>query len=475
MAAVKEQTQATAAVPVGGVWSGPQRRLTIGLTLTVTCTALEALAVATTMPATVRDLGGLALYGWAFSAFMLTNLVGITLAGDEADRRGPVRPFALGVALFTIGLLIAGTAPTMLLVVVGRAVQGLGAGFIGSVAYVAVGRGYPEAVKPRMLAVLATAWVVPGLVGPALAGLVAAHVGWRWVFLGLAPLPPLAAILALPILGHLDHPALARANWGRAASGVQLAGGAALVLAGLGQAIVPLAAGLLLAGILVGLPALRRLLPAGALRFASGLPASVATAGLLNLAFFGVDAFVPLTLTAIRGQNIATAGIPLTAATLGWTVGSWLQAHLAPRHGRRLLVESALALIAIGVGGIIAVLFPGTPGWLAVPAWFVAGLGMGLAFSTISLVVLETAAAGQEGAASASFQLANVLGSALGTGGGGAIVGHGGATTPAAAALLTQDLLMLGTLGLTALAAARMGQRLPRDQDNHIAESQAPR
>jgi len=219
MAAVKEQTQATAAVPVGGVWSGPQRRLTIGLTLTVTCTALEALAVATTMPATVRDLGGLALYGWAFSAFMLTNLVGITLAGDEADRRGPVRPFALGVALFTIGLLIAGTAPTMLLVVVGRAVQGLGAGFIGSVAYVAVGRGYPEAVKPRMLAVLATAWVVPGLVGPALAGLVAAHVGWRWVFLGLAPLPPLAAILALPILGHLDHPALARANWGRATDG----------------------------------------------------------------------------------------------------------------------------------------------------------------------------------------------------------------------------------------------------------------
>jgi hypothetical protein len=85
-----------------------------------------------------------------------------------------------------------------------------------------------------------------------------------------------------------------------------------------------------------------------------------------------------------------------------------------------------------------------------------------LAFSTISLVVLETAASGQEGAAAAAFQLANVLGSALGTGGGGTIIGHGSTTTPSSAALLTQDLLMLAALGLTALAAARMGRRLPR-------------
>ena len=452
-------------LPVGGVESGAQRRLTFGLTLIVTCTALEALAVATTMPATVRDLGGLSLYGWAFSAFMLTNLVGITLAGDEADRRGPARPLATGIALFTIGLLIAGTAPAMLVVVAGRAVQGLGAGIIGSVAYVAVGRGYPEAARPRMLAVLATAWVVPGLIGPALAGLVAAHFGWRWVFLGLAPLPPLAAILTLPILGRLDRPAVTSADWHRAATALRLAAGTALILAGVGQSSVPLAAGLLLTGAVLALPALRRLLPVGALRLATGLPATVMTAAFLNMAFFGVDAFVPLTLTAIRGQSLAMGGIPLTTATLGWTAGSWLQAHLAPSRGRRLLVESGLALIAIGIGGMLAVLVASAPVWLAALAWAVAGLGMGLAFSTISLVVLETAAKGQEGAASAALQLANVLGSALGTGGGGAIVGQSGGTTPGSASLLTQDLLMLAVLGLTALAAARMGRRLPQKPD----------
>src|SRR6185312_8859764 len=116
-----------------------------------------------------RSLGGLTYYGWAFSAFLLTNLVGLTVAGDDADRHGPARPFAIGVALFTLGLVIAGTAPTMLVLVGGRAVQGFGAGVVSSVAYVAVARGYPEAARARMLAMLSTAWVVPGLVGPAAA------------------------------------------------------------------------------------------------------------------------------------------------------------------------------------------------------------------------------------------------------------------------------------------------------------------
>src|SRR5262245_42999196 len=113
-----------------GIWSRANRGLTIGLLMTVVGVAFEALAVATTLPATTRDLGGLALYGWAFSAFMLTNLIGITISGAEADRHGPARPYLLGIGLFTLGLLIAGAAPTMLIVVLGRTVQGFGAGFI---------------------------------------------------------------------------------------------------------------------------------------------------------------------------------------------------------------------------------------------------------------------------------------------------------------------------------------------------------
>src|SRR3954451_20316345 len=112
------------------IWRGPYRLLTIGLVLTVASSAFEALAVAATLPATVKELGGIALYGWAFSAFMLTNLIGITIAGGEADRQGPARPFLIGIVLFAFGLLIAGLAPSMQVLIAGRAVQGFGAGAI---------------------------------------------------------------------------------------------------------------------------------------------------------------------------------------------------------------------------------------------------------------------------------------------------------------------------------------------------------
>src|SRR6202046_4342028 len=113
----------------GGGLMAPQRRaLTVGLLLTVTFVASEALAVVTVMPVVARDLGGFRLYGWAFSAFMLGSVVGIVVAGREADRRGPAIPFVAGLMLFGAGLAVAGLAPSMAVLVAGRALQGIGAG-----------------------------------------------------------------------------------------------------------------------------------------------------------------------------------------------------------------------------------------------------------------------------------------------------------------------------------------------------------
>ncbi len=443
-----------------GVWDPKYRLLTLGLILTVAGSAFEALAVATTLPATVRDLGGLALYGWAFSAFMLTNLVGITLAGGEADAHGPARPFVVGVGLFALGLIVAGLAPTMGVVIAGRAVQGLGAGAIASVSYVAVGRGYAESAKPRMLALLSSAWVVPGLVGPALAGLIADHLGWRWVFLALAPLTPLAAGLAFPALRRFSRKGAGQRDWQRAILAVRLTLGAGLVMVGLGYPSPLIAAGLTVTGAGLALPALRRLLPPGTLRAAPGLPAAIATIGLVNLAFFGADAFVPLALTSARGQTATAAGLALTAATVAWTAGAWIQAHLAARRGRRLLVIIGLALIATGIAGIVVGLVAAPPVALMVLAWGVAGLGMGLAYSTITLVVIERALPGQEGAASAAMQLVNGLGIAIGTGLGGTVVAYASRrnATPRAGIVL-QDLLMIVVAAVAAVTASRLPGR----------------
>src|SRR5215475_10842225 len=213
-----------------GLWSRQRRALTTGLVLTITFIASEALAVVTIMPVVARDLGGLSLYGWVFSAFMLGNVIGIVTAGRQADRYGPARPFLGGLVLFCAGLAIAGAAPTMLVLVGGRALQGIGAGAVPAVAYVAIGRSLPEALQARMMAVLSTAWVVPGLVGPAVSAAVASLVGWRWVFLGLLPLVAITGSMALPALVRLGRaaadPAAAAGAEHRLADGVAVAAGA---------------------------------------------------------------------------------------------------------------------------------------------------------------------------------------------------------------------------------------------------------
>src|SRR6201992_754527 len=225
-----------------GIWAPARRPLTVGLVLAVTFVAFEALAVATILPLVGRHLGDLRLYGWVFSTFLLASLIGIVVAGTLADRVPLWRPMLAGLALFALGLAVGGTAPDMAVLVAGRAVQGLGPGVVPAVAYGAISRCYPEQSRPRMFAVLSTAWVVPGLIGPGIAALVAAAVGWRWVFLGLLPLVAAAGILVVLALRHVPRPA----NPGTTAvpylGVLGVVAGAGIALASVSSGLVPVVA-----------------------------------------------------------------------------------------------------------------------------------------------------------------------------------------------------------------------------------------
>jgi MFS family permease len=118
--------------------------------LAVTVVAFEALAVATILPIVSRDLGDFRLYGWVFSAFLLSSLLGIVVAGTLADRGPLERPMLAGLGLFAAGLAVGGLAPDMPVLVAGRALQGLGAGVVPAVGYVAISRAYPDVCRPRM-------------------------------------------------------------------------------------------------------------------------------------------------------------------------------------------------------------------------------------------------------------------------------------------------------------------------------------
>ena len=409
-----------------GLWAPARRRLAVGLVLTVTLVAFESLAISTAMPLVARDLGGLHLYGWVFSGFFLGSLLGIVLAGQAADRHGTMAPYLVGLALFAIGLLIGGLAPTMALLVAGRVVQGAGAGAIPAIAYTSVGRVIPTELRPRMFAVLASAWVIPSLLGPAAASALAAAVGWRAVFLALLPLVGVAAMMTAPALDRRAPAARAGAAADRRPAAAALVAGVTLVLAAVGGLPGSASAALLAVGAPLAFTAFLRLVPPGTVRLAPGLPAAVMARGMLTFAFFGVDAYVSLAFVEVRGQPAWVGGAALTAAALWWTTGAWIQQRLVSSLGPRRLVVAGFACVAAGVAGMFGALGP-LPLWPAVGIWSIAGLGMGLAYASISVTVLASAPAGQEGAASASLQLTDVLGVALGTGVGGAFVAIGAA------------------------------------------------
>lgn len=424
--------------------------------MAVTLVAFEALAVATILPVVSRRLGDLSLYGWVFSAFLLSSLVGIVVAGTLADRRSVTLPMLAGLAFFASGLIIGGTASSMPVLVAGRAVQGIGAGVVPATAYVAISRGYPPNVRPQMFAVLSSAWVVPGLVGPAIAAAVASAVGWRWVFLGLVPLVVVAGLIAAHSLRTLPPAAAvaaAASSFTASSSGSGLSGDpvaepavadrntdrapvrwlpVAGIVAGAGIALAAVDSGRILT-VVVGMVAgaallavsLRRLTPEGTLRARPGLPATVAGRGLLTFGFYAADAYVPYALTTGRHAPTWLAGLALTAGTILWTVGAWVQARYVQRLGPRRLVRTGQVLLLIAVGGMGLVLLPAVPPALGVLAWSVAGMGMGIGYAPLSVATLDRAPAGEEGRATSALQLTDVLGQAIGTGVAGGVVAAG--------------------------------------------------
>jgi MFS family permease len=438
----------------------PQHRsLVVGVVGIVVAIAFEAIAVATAMPVAARELHGVRSYALAFSLFLTTSLVGMVLAGVVSDRRGPVLPFLGATVVFVAGLLLAGSAQDMWVLILARAVQGFGAGLNAVALYVVVGRAFSKSLRPRVFSALSGAWVLPALVGPPVAGLLADHASWRWVFFGVVPLTLGATALVLPRLRNLpapepasDPPAAERRGLLGAAVGAALGAGA---LQYAGQELLSLpavvTAGLAVAGGLLLGVCVTRLLPRGSLRLGRGLPTIVLMRGVFSGAFFGAEAFIPLMLIEQRGLATTVAGASLTGGALTWSLGSWYQGRPGLTLPRPRLVAGGSALVALGILVVSAALVPAVPGPLtavvAAVGWLVAGLGMGLGVTSLSVLLLEASPPAEQGANSAALQVSDSLGSILMLGLAGAVFaglhdrGHDG-------------LVFLGIYALTGVLAA---------------------
>ncbi|GAA4286027.1 MFS transporter [Georgenia daeguensis] len=442
------------------------RLLLVASVTLITLAAFEALAVATVMPVVVEDLGGLHLYAVAAGAPLAAQLVATAVSGAWSDARGPRGSLLAGVLLFCAGLVAAGLAPTMALLAVGRAVQGFGAGLLMVPLYVLVGSMVPAARQPRFFAAFAAAWVVPGLVGPAIAGTVADAASWRWVFLAVPVLTLAAFTVLLPLLRHVpptrrgrpDASArrrtravlLAATGTGLAAAALQVAGsdgGTAGVVLGLAG----------LAGLAVTVPLL---LPAGTLRLRLGVPSAVACRGLLHAAFVSAETFLPLLLVRVHDWSAREAGLVLTVSSLTWAAGSAVQGRVHGPGRRAVLLRLGPLLLAAGTFVAAAAALPGAGTWWAVVGWTVAGGGMGLVFPALSVLALQATPRAEHGNVSSSLQISDGLGAALGLALAGALftalVGTGGTGGYLA------GLVLAGSLALLAVGAGARAAHVQR-------------
>ncbi|ADG74458.1 major facilitator superfamily MFS_1 [Cellulomonas flavigena DSM 20109] len=400
----------------------------------VVLVAFESFAVTTVMPQVADLLGGRELYAFAFAGPLATGAVGMVVAGAWADRRGPAAPFATGVALFVTGLVVAGAAQSMPVLVAGRLAQGLGGGVVNVTLLVAVARAYPPVLHPRVFAWFSTAWVLPSIVGPSLAGLVAELAGWRWVFLGVAVLvlPATVPLLAtVRRLGRAEADGTAPAaaaptpaapsdagtdDPGDAARRVGWAVLVAVAILALNVAAtlpVPWSPVVAVGAAVVAVAAARPLLPVGALRVRHGLPSVISTRGLLSGAFFGAQVYVPYLLVDRDGWGATASGLGLSTAALAWSASSVVQGRLGSRLRSRTAVRTGATLLVVGVAGAALATALDLPAGVVVAVWTASGAGMGLASSRLNVLLLGWSAPQDQGRNSAANSIADSVGAAL--------------------------------------------------------------
>ncbi len=451
----------------GGVLGRAHRALSVGIVSVVFLIAFEATAVGTAMPVAARELNGVASYAFAFSGFFTTSLFGMVLAGQWADRRGPLAALTTGIGSFAAGLVIAGTAQTMWVFILGRAVQGLGGGLVIVALYVVVGRAYPERLRPAIMAAFAAGWVVPSIVGPLASGAVTEQLGWRWVFLGIPVLVVFPLALALPQIrrrasGPVDAeaaPAPLDRRRIRLALGIALGAGLVQYAA---QDLRPLSLVPAAAGAALLVPAVLGLLPRGTYRAARGLPSVVLLRGVCAGSFVAAESFVPLMLVTQRGLSPTLAGLSLAAGGGTWALGSWLQSRprLAPYRER--LMTAGMVLVVAALATAPSVLLPAVPAWIVAVVWAFGCLGMGLVISSTSVLLLRLSAPEEAGANSAALQISDALSNALllaAAGAAFAALGGGTAAHPAAFAVVFFAMAVVALAGVWVATRCGSGDR----------------
>lgn len=401
--------------------------------------AINVFISGTLLPSVVADIGGLDLFAWNTTLFIVASIIASIFAAIRPFGIGPRGNYLIAATTFGIGSLICGLAPEMWVMLLGRAVQGFGAGLLGALTYAMIRLVFVERLWPRAMALLSGVWGVATLFGPAIGGVFAQFDAWRWAFIILVPFAVLLAILALRVIpkrgdeaGVKNIPALQ----------IFLLIGAvmAISLASVFTGNLPLTAaltGLAVLGIVwlgyVERTGARRLLPSGTFTFGSVLAPLLLTMMLMQLAITS-DVFVPLFLQRLHGQGPLAAGYIVALVAVGWSTGSIICSGWTGARARILLVggPTLLALAAVALAIFIGRVNIEGSIWPLLPigaALLCMGWGIGATWPHLLTRLFQAAPAGEKDLTSAAITMVQLFASGLGAALGGMIVNLAGLST----------------------------------------------
>ncbi|KOY16207.1 MFS transporter [Paenibacillus xylanivorans] len=413
-----------------GIFDTQYRAPTIGIVLVLATVAFEGLAITTIAAKMAQSLQGIHLYGWIFSSFLLSQLIGTLVMGQQVDKRGVFTSMLVSFSVFVLGTVVAAVSFDMHMLIAGRAFQGFGAGALITCVYTCVTLQYPDALRTQILAAFSMAFVLPSLIGPYLAGLIASYISWRFVFWIVLPLIGLALSLTfrsfrdLQIRQTLAGPAPTADS--KTIHAILLAVGTGLLLTGLGMITDWKGIVLTLGGLFVMIPQMRKLLPKGTFSVKKGLPATLVSRGLYVACYFTTESFVILALTEVKGLSADLAGLLVAAGSLSWSTAAWLQAKLDVRDQGRAQKGRVMTGIGIMIAGtilvILALILSNGGIILILLSQMITGFGVGLANPTTAAIALQHALPRKEGEMSANLQFVDSFYMGVSIGVGGALI-----------------------------------------------------
>ncbi|HEY7064380.1 MAG TPA: MFS transporter [Chloroflexota bacterium] len=394
---------------------------TVALLVSALVSAMDVTIVATVMPTIVSELGGLALYSWGFAGYLLTSTTTVPIYGRLADIYGRKPLYLTALGVFCLGSLLCGLAPSMELLIAFRAVQGLGAGGMMTVGTTLAGDLFPGDERPKIQGLISTVWGVASIAGPAVGSLIVLNTSWRWVFWINLPV----GLLAAAILAATVHERVERQR-----QEVDYAGAALLTL-GIGALLVGLveggergfatprvlglfAASAALVALLAWVEARREapVVPHRLLRQRLLGLASLAAA-LLGACIYSSSTYLPLLVQGAQGGSAADVAWVSGTSSFAWTCGSIGVGRVLVRRGFRGAALGGMTILSLG-GVLLTLLDLDTPLRLVIATSAVVGLGMGVMWTTLIVMVQGAVGWAQRGAVTGTLQFFQAIGGTLG-------------------------------------------------------------